>query len=263
MGLQSTIKMFKKSLGQNFFNNPTLADKIVDLIVQTSPESILEIGPGDGFFTQRFANKGLAVTAIEKDSSLIDNLKRKIPSANFIESDFMDYKLDEANFPEKTTVFGSLPYNIAKQIIRKFFKSSIASNFFFILQREVALKYSDQMKSSLIYMTTKLYADTKILLNINPGSFIPRPKVESSLVQMKRNSNIQLVNQSNFLQLVKLAYGKPRKTLRNNLKGQIEFEDKNQIFNKRAEDLKFTDFVALSNRYKCYNPSNEREEPNF
>ena len=122
---------------------------------------------------------------------------------------------------------------------------------FFILQKEVAQKYVGKSKSSLLSITTKAYVDSKILFDINSGSFLPRPKVTSSFVHFTRNKNIKLLNIETFNYIVKSSFSSPRKTLRNNLKG-IQFTKKvnSEIFNKRAEDLSYNDYVYLS---KCYN----------
>ena len=233
----------KESLGQNFFNNPNLAKKITDLILETKPNFILEIGPGDGYFTKLIHKECKNLLIIEKDTVLAANLRIKFPEINVINEDFLKF--------ENSIVFGSLPYNIAKPIIKILLESNLFENMFFILQKEVAQKYVGKSKSSLLSITTKAYVDSKILFDINSGSFLPRPKVTSSFVHFTRNKNIKLLNIETFNYIVKSSFSSPRKTLRNNLKG-IQFTKKvnSEIFNKRAEDLSYNDYVYLS---KCYN----------
>ena len=77
MGFQN-INTAKKSLGQNFFINNTLADKIVNYVKSNSDsENIIEIGPGKGFFTDKLINNFDKVYCIEKDDILATELKNK------------------------------------------------------------------------------------------------------------------------------------------------------------------------------------------
>jgi 16S rRNA (adenine1518-N6/adenine1519-N6)-dimethyltransferase len=83
-------------------------------------------------------------------------------------------------------------------------------------------------------------------MDIKPGAFIPAPKVASSFIQFRRNTNVQTVkDQGLFLRLVKAAFISPRKMLRNNLK-DFNITDE-QVLNKRAQQLSFNDFVVLAN----------------
>ncbi len=240
------MKGLKKALGQNFFNNPTLADKIVDITTQNNPERIVEIGPGDGYFTTRLLNKCSDITVIEKDSEISEKLKIKFPTIKIINEDFLDLDLRKLKLEDDTVIYGSLPYNISKVIIRRLLEETPVKNFFFIIQKEVAVKYSQLEPSSLQSITTKLFADSKVLLNISPGSFLPRPKVDSSFIQFSRNENSSGINTQLFLELIKRSFSSPRKTLRNNLKGwklQEKIDPKWLTF--RGEQLKIEDFLKI------------------
>ena len=47
----------KKSLGQNFLNDPNLLKKIVDIGKISKEDTILEIGPGTGNLTNELIKK--------------------------------------------------------------------------------------------------------------------------------------------------------------------------------------------------------------
>lgn len=234
----------KKSLGQNFFNNETLAKKVVNTAFFVSQESVLEIGPGDGFFTRMFHDICKNITVIEKDDILAQNLSHRFSDIEVINKDILDLDLNAIQNSGKTLVFGSLPYNISKVIIRKFVSSLLFKDFYFIVQKEVAQKYVDSKKSSLQYLTTKYYVDTKIIFDIHPGSFTPRPKVQSSFIHMKMNENRKLVPEKTFFKFCREAFRSPRKTLRNNLRSIIA-DTNDEIYDKRAEELNFTEFCKL------------------
>lgn len=244
------MKDLKKSLGQNFFNNPTLADKIVNLVIDTKPERILEIGPGDGYFTKRLIQYDIPLILIEKDSELYQNLKIKFPKVEIINNDFLELDFSNINLTNSTTAFGSLPYNVSKIIIKRLLEETNISNMYFIVQKEVAQKYASTIESSIIGVITKHFADTKIIQYINPGSFIPAPKVDSALIKMERNNNSIGVDTRKFINLVKQAFRSPRKTLRNNLKGLSFNKPSEDTLNKRPSQLSYSDYITLLNCLK-------------
>lgn len=240
------MKQLKKSLGQNFFNNPTLADKIISFVVEKKPSQIIEIGPGDGYFTSRLIKHCQNVTLIEKDNQLVGLLSIKFPNVRTINSDILSVDLNTLIKENNTIVFGSLPYNISKEIIRKLLEETDIKEFFFIIQKEVAQKYANEKPLSIQYLTTKIFADTKILLNINPGSFIPKPKVDSSFVYIKRRDLDKITNKKIYFEFIKNAFKQPRKTLRNNLKNWKYIDlISSELLNLRAQELSFEKILEI------------------
>jgi 16S rRNA (adenine1518-N6/adenine1519-N6)-dimethyltransferase len=237
----------KKSLGQNFFANPRLADRIVETVMETNPKGVIEIGPGDGYFTSRFSQKLESVTAIEKDTQLSDALKAKLPTVTVINEDILETDLSELDIVSGETVcFGSLPYNISKRIISKMLVETTFSNLYFIIQKEVADKYVlTESDTSVLSLMTKLYADCRVIMDIKPGAFIPAPKVTSTFIKFTRNSNLDRVTSLEmYTKLVKSAFSSPRKMLRNNLKG---WKVNEEMLTKRPSQLSFDDYVSLTN----------------
>ena len=61
----------KKSLGQNFLNDPNLLSKIVDSGKISKEDTILEIGPGTGNLTNELIKKKPKnLLVVEKDNNL-------------------------------------------------------------------------------------------------------------------------------------------------------------------------------------------------
>jgi len=207
----------KRSLGQNFFINSNLGDYIINTVKEEDSASIVEIGPGMGFFTQRLINNFKNITVIEKDTQLANTLKSQYPSINVLNKDFLS--LDLSIFEKDCIYFGSLPYNISKPIVRKIIESkNFNKKSFFIVQKEVAEKYIYKEPYSTLSLTTNIYATTKKILDISPESFRPRPNVNSSLISftpVKRDfKNIPMLEE-----LISLSFKQPRKNLYNNLRG--------------------------------------------
>ena len=107
MGFQNRLKP-KRSLGQNFFNNKSLANHIVNIVLQSNPRHITEIGPGKGSFTGIFYVATKDMLLIEKDYELSNELKALYNDNKILNEDFLDYNLDIFD----TTFFGSLPYKL-------------------------------------------------------------------------------------------------------------------------------------------------------
>ena len=207
----------KRSLGQNFFINSNLGDYIVNTVKEEGSSSIVEIGPGTGFFTERLIQNFKDITVIEKDTQLATTLKLQYPSIKVINEDFLSLNL--SIFNRDCIYFGSLPYNVSKPIVRKIIESKdFNKKSFFIVQKEVAEKYIYKEPYSTLSLTTYIYAKAKKILDISPDSFRPRPNVNSSLISftpLKRDiRNIKMLEE-----LISLSFKQPRKNLYNNLRG--------------------------------------------
>lgn len=113
-------------------------------------------------------------------------------------------------------------------------------------------------QSGAISLAVRYYGIPKILFNVGRNSFIPSPNVDSCVIKIEMNDKNKkaIVNSKAFFKVVRAAYSKRRKNLLNSLSMGIGI-DKNEIkellnrcnidFNLRAEQLKFEDFVNISN----------------
>jgi len=244
----SNISKPKRSLGQNFFVNENLGRNIVKRTLETNPHCIIEIGSGRGFFTKLFVEMGVKIFAIEKDDTLGENLKFLFPEIEVFNEDiFSENLLTLFQKKEECVCFGSLPYNVSKKIISYLAKNSNIVNFYFIIQKEVAQKYASQEKSSLLSITTKLYFDSKILFDISPENFKPRPNVVSSFIKFSGNDNLKPVkNLEGFLKYLHRAFKQPRKKLKNNIiKYYIPSDEIFELLNKRAEDFNLDEHLYI------------------
>ena len=240
----------KKSLGQNFFVNDNLANQIVEKALEKNPTTVIEIGPGRGFFTQKFIEKGVRTVAIEKDDTLAEQLKYDLPTLEIINADFLDFNLEELDIdPEKTIFYGSLPYNVSKPIIRKIIKSqNFKNSAYFIIQKEVAEKYtSKEPKNNILSLQTQIYAKSKKLLDISRGSFRPVPNVTSSLIQLTYEpTKLEIEDFKKFEKFLIKSFTSPRKTLRNNLKQIVKGKEiESELLSLRPEQLSLEQYFEL------------------
>ena len=98
------------------------------------------------------------------------------------------------------------------------------------------------------------FYDVTYLFDVPPAAFNPPPKVDSGVIMFKRKAQFPaMASEKSFYHIVKMAFGQRRKMLRNPLKPYFtpaQLED--PIFTKRAENLSFEDYAALT--FKMHNP---------
>jgi 16S rRNA (adenine1518-N6/adenine1519-N6)-dimethyltransferase len=239
MGFQNGIKP-KRSLGQNFFNNEKLIEKITKIILESNPKHITEIGAGKGAFTKVFYEFTIGLTLVEKDFTLAQILQNNFNEAEIYNKDFLDYELKNSN----TTYFGSLPFNVSKEIIEKIIKSyTFSSPAFFIIQKEVAEKYLNKEINPL-GLIREIYADVEYIFDIKPGNYTPRPNVNTSFIKFIPHNRYLNVNKEALEELIERSFKMPRKTINNNLK-PYNYLLPNYLESKRPAELKLDDYVSI------------------
>jgi 16S rRNA (adenine1518-N6/adenine1519-N6)-dimethyltransferase len=240
----------KKSLGQNFFINKNLLNHIIDTtITNQSPNNkrIVEIGPGTGNFTRGFIEHGYQILTIEKDGNLAQQLTKN--GIKTITNDFLLLDDTEAEMVEtfSDTIFGSLPYNVSKNIIFTLAERYInIKNVFVIIQKEVAEKFA--VDDNKLGVKIRANFTPKILIRkINPASFSPKPKVNSSFIMFTRVTDREIINQHLFKQYVDTVFKQQKKTIKNNLKHSnynISLVSKD-ILAKRPAQLTYVQHISL------------------
>lgn len=248
----------KRSLGQNFFTNETLAKKILTYVTASDPKTVMEIGPGRGSFTQLLYKLNTPLVCVEKDDELARLIQQVFPRSKVLQEDILTLNINKLSDPEllgeirPRICFGSLPYNISKKIIRLLLESKMFDELFFIIQKEVAEKYVEKDgKSNILSVTSQIYAEAKIVLNIPPQAFTPQPKVTSSFIHFHPKMPASYSEEptkeqvKSLERVISLAFTSPRKTLHNNL-SKFYQNLSEEYKTKRAEQLSFADFAILS-----------------
>lgn len=184
----------KKHLGQHFLTAPSYARRISDAVPAMENEHVLEIGPGQGalsfFLKERFPQFHL----VEVDEDAIVKLNEKLGAGDFTihHCDILKFPFETAGFP--LHVVGNLPYSIGSIIIKKtlFYGNDIASCTFMV-QREVAERIASSSHSKtngFLTMFCGFFGTPKILFNVPPGAFFPRPNVDSAVFHIKIEPNL-------------------------------------------------------------------------
>jgi len=240
----------KKKLGQHFLKDRNIARKIVDSLGATVPD-VLEVGSGMGVLTQFLLQRNeLKVFVVEIDSESVDYLKTHFPelSDRIYFHDFL--KWDASQLPELFSLIGNFPYNISSQI---FFRILTWRNrvpeVICMIQKEVAERLSAPHGSKTYGILSVLlgaFYDIEYLFTVSEQVFIPPPKVKSAVIRLRRNAVEKLpCNEELFFRIVKAAFNKRRKMLRNSL-SELELEIPEQFADKRPEQLSVADFIRLT-----------------
>jgi 16S rRNA (adenine1518-N6/adenine1519-N6)-dimethyltransferase len=185
---------------------------------------VLEIGPGPGSLTQRLLEAGFSVSAIELDQRMISVLQETAPLARVSQADAL--KVDWAPLldllPEPRAICGNLPYGITGPLLGKIQEAyNQIVKAVIMVQREVMermMAKEGSSERSALSAWIQLYFMPKPVCMVPPSSFVPQPKVSSSVVELTpfaESENEQLLKHAHLL--IKAGFRMPRKTLVNNL----------------------------------------------
>ena len=250
----------KKSLGQNFLHDK----KILELISNSADitdKDILEIGPGTGNLTSEILlKKPKKFFVIEKDNNLVDLLKKKFQKKiEIINSDVL--KINENYiFKNKVTVFGNLPYNISTQILSKWINQINNEDFWFsklilMFQKEVAdriIAKENTKNFGRLSIISNWKLDVEKIIDIKPGSFFPKPKVNSSLLLFKPKTNfIKIKKNENLEMITRIFFNQKRKKIKKPFNQLFDNADKiakklNIDLNLRPQNLNYHDYYSIA-----------------
>lgn len=259
----------KKRLGQHFLADPSISEMIVTRAEISSESVILEIGAGLGALTLPLARSAKKVYAVEKDREIIKILKTQLLTGNLanvelIEEDIL--RVDIEAIAEKAgcrlVVMGNLPYNISSQVLVQLIRfRGVVSRAVLMFQKELAQRIAAQPGSKdygRLTVMLRSCAEVEKLADIKAVHFFPRPKIDSEVLQIifHRAAKHSIADEAFFFRVIKAAFGKRRKTLKNALAGSILGIDAGDALiglenagidpTRRAETLTVGEFVRLS-----------------
>lgn len=246
----------KKSLGQHFLKDENVCRKIVAELEKCPHRQLLEVGPGGGALTKYLVQlPGTDLRVVELDEEKVTWLSENFPQLknHVIHKSILEI---DKPFAGNFTVIGNFPYNISSQILFKMldWKDSVDC-MIGMFQKEVAQRVAAHEGSKVygvISVLIQAYFNVEYLFEVSEKSFTPPPKVKSAVIRLvPAPEPVPMKNGALFAQLVKSAFNQRRKTLRNAVKGLFdEGTLKDDIFNKRAEQVKVAEFGELSFRMK-------------
>ncbi|MDY6301370.1 MAG: 16S rRNA (adenine(1518)-N(6)/adenine(1519)-N(6))-dimethyltransferase RsmA [Bacteroidales bacterium] len=246
----------KKSLGQHFLTDLSIAERIAHTLDDFKHLPVLEVGPGMGVLTQFLLDMGLDLTVVELDSESVDYLEVAYPQLHgrIIGEDFLKMDLKKLYGDRPFCVIGNYPYNISTQIFFKVLEYrdqvTCCSG---MLQREVAQRIAEPPGTKaygILSVLLQAWYDIEYLFTVDEHVFNPPPKVKSGVIRLVRNDVTDLgVDERMFKRVVKAAFGQRRKMLRSSLKPIFTANPsvmEHDVFRQRPEQLGVEDFIALT-----------------
>ncbi len=233
----------KKRFGQHWLKNQKVLERIIKLAELNKNDVILEIGPGRGALTSKLLENDIRrLYAVELDKDLIKQLNDKFSKFDvftLVQGDILKTDIESFDLGF-TKIIANIPYNITSPILDKFvgrlgkIQKYNFDKLVFLMQKEVADRIvAREGTSNVSALTTKIKLISKVekICDINPSSFIPPPKVHSSLVVFEpfpQNLRLDLELEKCIDRILKVAFNGRRKKLKNtlcSLFSQKEFED--------------------------------------
>ena len=258
----------KKAYGQNFIINPGICPKMVTQSGLDGSYGVVEIGPGLGALTRELAAAARKVVAIEIDGELIPKLEKETADFDNIEIVHGDVmKLDLKELIETrfagmdVAVFGNLPYYITSPIIMKLLEDRLPIKMVTaMVQREAAERLCAEpgsRETGAVSLAVRYYSVPRILFDVAPGSFYPRPKVTSSVIKLDvlEQPAVRPADEGHMFAIIKAAFSQRRKTAANSVSSGTGI-NKSRIIEAlgqidvsadiRPERLTIAQFAALS-----------------
>jgi 16S rRNA (adenine1518-N6/adenine1519-N6)-dimethyltransferase len=251
-------KVPKKRFGQHFLNDPNILNKILNEVNPKSDDFVLEIGPGYGALTEKIYPLTKNFKAVEIDRNAVKHLRESFKDIFIMEQDFLEVNFQEVihRKNQKIRVIGNIPYNLTSPILFKLFENNKSiDDAVLMVQYEVAKRIAaqkDTKEYGILSVLSSFFTKTKFCFKISPNVFYPRPKVNSALIHLyfKEIKNT-MEQQKLFIKIVKAAFGKRRKILKNSLSNsifnEIDFSGSGIDLSLRAENLSVKDFEKLTN----------------
>lgn len=216
---------FLKKYGQNFLSDKNLLSAIVTDGEVDERTSVLEIGPGAGALTRAILDKCQKLVSVEIDDRLIPELEAEFgenEKFTLINKDFMKMTDSEIKslVGEDYRVVANIPYYISTSLIMRFLEGEVKPKSITVMvQKEVAERLTAKAGTDaygVISVAVALRGKAKITRNVNRKMFFPVPDVDSAVVHITLDDNIN-ENVKDIMKLVRQAFAMRRKTLRNNL----------------------------------------------
>jgi 16S rRNA (adenine1518-N6/adenine1519-N6)-dimethyltransferase len=254
-----------KGLGQNFLQDQSALQEIVEAAEIDPDDSVLEIGPGLGSLTRYLALSARSVTAVELDRKLFPALESVLAPYNnvrLVQGDILKLKPAELMEGRGYIVVANIPYYITSAVIRHLLESGLQPRRVVLtVQKEVAERICAQAGDmNLLALSVQVYGNPTIGTIIPAETFYPPPKVDSAVlrVEIHKQPAIPTDRLEPFFTLIKAGFSQKRKTLRNSLSGglRIATVKSEQILSeagidpqRRAETLSLEEWGRLCEQF--------------
>jgi 16S rRNA (adenine1518-N6/adenine1519-N6)-dimethyltransferase len=229
-----------RALGQNFVVDPNTVRRIARLAGVGPGDPVVEVGAGLGSLTLALAETGAWVTAIELDRHLLPVLQEVVADAGaaggsggtvtVVQADAMTLDWpsllgDHGGW----SLVANLPYNVATPLVLDLLADVPSiERMLVMVQREAGERLVAPAGSRTYGIPSVKVAHAaraRIVGHVPASVFLPRPRVDSVLVELIRHSRPPVaVDRAQLFSLVEQGFGQRRKMLRRSLAGVVDEE---------------------------------------
>ncbi len=252
----------KKSLGQNFLVSDGAVKKIASAVTADDGLPVFEIGPGKGALTVPIAAGGTQIAAFEIDEALAEEAAGRLEgldNAEIVLADIRGVDLDAEAAGrgwDGYALAGNIPYLLTSTILLGLPSLERCRRAVIMVQKEVGervLAAPGSRNSGILPVYLQSYLEIKKVMTLKPGSFRPKPKVDSIvLIFVPVSRENAPGDHKGFLLFLKSAFSQRRKKLTNALKnipgipGRVELEKLSGVdLGCRPEELCLEEWFAL------------------
>jgi len=238
-----------RNLGQHFVVDPNTVRRIARLAAVGPGDRVVEVGAGLGALTLALAETGASVTAVEIDRGLVPVLRGVVERAGVtvVEGDAMALDWNALLGTGPWVLVANLPYNVATPLIADLLREVPAiARMLVMVQREAGERLVARPGDSGyggVSVRVAYWAEAALVGRVPASVFLPRPEVESVLVELRRRSQPGLgdeVDRDRLFALIAAGFGQRRKMLRRSLAGLVDagaFAEADVRPEARAEEL--------------------------
>ncbi len=221
-----------RALGQNFVVDPNTVRRIVRLAGVGPGDAVVEVGAGLGSLTLALVEAGADVTAIEIDRYLLPILQEVVadtdPPVRVVAGDALRLDWAELLAPsDRWALVANLPYNVATPLVLDLLAGVPAiERMLVMVQKEVGERLAagpGTKAYGIPSVKVALRATARVVGTVGPDVFVPKPRVDSALVELvRRDRPATDADPEVLVRLVETAFGQRRKMLRRSLAGLVD-----------------------------------------
>lgn len=248
-----------RALGQNFVVDPNTVRRVARVAGVGPTDLVLEIGAGLGSLTLALVETGATVEALEVDRHLLAPLRAvvephgvRVHHADALRADYGEILGGRA-----AVVVANLPYNVATPVVLHLLEEvPLVTRMVVMVQREAAERLAATVGDDAygaVSLRVQYFADARVVGRVPASVFLPRPRVESSLVEVVRRPDVrvspQVVSEAALFEVVRTSFAHRRKMLRRSLAEWATegvFERAGLDATRRPEELSLEEFARLA-----------------
>jgi 16S rRNA (adenine1518-N6/adenine1519-N6)-dimethyltransferase len=218
-----------KALGQHFLADANTAQRIVRLAGVEPRSRVVEVGPGVGSLTVPLLDAGAHVCAVELDRHVIPALEEvtRERDIDIVRADAMELDWSRLLGASAWQMVANLPYNVATPLVLRALETApMIERYLVMVQREVGERlaaHAGDDAYGAVSVKVAYWARARLVGRVPPTVFVPRPKVESALVELVRHASPPVdADRARLFRLVEAGFATRRKMLRRALAGIVD-----------------------------------------